>query len=260
MIIFLHGPDDYRRERKKKFYTEGFRKKYSNLGLGSFDLAENGSLGKLREFARSQSIFELRKLALVENAFEGESGGAARLFKELIRESKTTAIISGAKKPEDGFEFLLEKPVLNQRFDFLSGAEWLSYVKLLAKEARVELSPSAAELLAGVYRGNTWGLTTEFQKIASLKTGLVEKRDLGKLGLEVRPDYWSLMGGLRGREVRRRLWALERLFGLGEPTPKIFNILAAGSGAQIPRFAAYDIAVKSGRLDYEEALLDFAIS
>jgi len=45
-----------------------------------------------------------------------------------------------------------------------------------------------------------------------------------------------------------------------DPAAKIFNILAAQAGEKIPRMADYDIAVKSGKLDYEEVLLDLAIS
>ena len=69
MIIFLHGLDDYRREQRKRWYVEEFKKKYSGLSVGGFDLLGDGALEKLKAFLRSESVLGAQKPSLLENIF-----------------------------------------------------------------------------------------------------------------------------------------------------------------------------------------------
>jgi hypothetical protein len=128
--------------------------------------------------------------------------------------------------------------------------------------------------LATIYAGNSWALVTELEKLSALKAGgaeahtagrtgsgaaTIEKKDLDALDLEAAPDYWALLNGMKSFDVRTRLYALEKLFAINDPPPKIFNILAGQAGPKTPRMAEYDLAIKSGKLEYEEALLDLIL-
>ena len=62
--------------------------------------------------------------------------------------------------------------------------------------------------------------------------------------------------------MSRRLVDLEILFGHQEEPVKIFNILATSylnTVFSLQKLADYDAAIKSGKLDYEEALVDLAL-
>jgi len=269
MIIFLYGPDDWRREQKKRSIVADFKNKYSAFGLGFFDFLKEDELVKFQEFARGQSIFGGLKLAVLENIFLEESKeGMARELKNLLSDKNTNILVSEKEEPPKVLDFLAKKPVLSQRFDYLRGRDWASFIKSKAKEFGVSLTDSALELLAQIYQGNTWGLVTELEKISLLKSGIVDRKNLESVDLEARPDFWLLLDALRGYDISRRFIALERVFAQNEPLPKIFNILASQwrfDGAhrereKIPQFAEYDLMVKSGKLDYEEALLDLVIS
>lgn len=263
MIIFLYGPDDYRRAQKKKGIIAEFRKKHSERGLGFFDLEAEGGIASLSEFVRNQSIFDTAKLAVVENAFELEAKNLAKVLEPLAGEKNTTILLAEHDKPLKALAFLLEKPSLAQKFENLVGAELDAFIEAEAKQSGFKLAPEAARLLAAVYANNSWGLVTELQKLGGLKSsrgGVVAKADLDALSLEAAPDYWALLNGLKSYDARTRLATLERLFAVNEPAAKVFNILAAQAGEKIPRMAEYDLAVKSGKLDYEEVLLDLAIS
>jgi DNA polymerase III delta subunit len=265
MLIFLYGPDDFRRIQKKKDIGAEFQKKHSNLGLGSFDLEVEGSADRLLEFARSQSIFESAKLAIAENAFEMEAGKLAKLLKPLVALQGTTVLLSEHDKPVKALAFLLEKPSLSQKFEILQGTELQYFIQEQAKRFGVKLAPAAAQFLGTVYAGNSWALVTELQKLSALAWGgksgnrTIEKSDLDNLDLEVAPDYWALLNGMKSIDTHTRLYALEKLFSMSDPAPKLFNILAAQAGAKTPRMADYDLMVKSGKLDYEEALLELTL-
>lgn len=262
MIIFLHGPDDFRRERRKKWYIAEFDKKYSGLSRAVFDIAEAGAADELKAFLRGGSLFEPKKLAVVENLCDAEETVLDKelppLFARLIGDKSTIALFSEKKSPAKKLAFLEEKAEKYEEFKYLSGSEWLAFVKSEAKRRGARPDEGAAKLLAGIYQWNTWGLETELEKLAGCK-GAVSLKVLESLDLELLPDYWSVFNGLRSADLNKRLWALEKMFCKNEPAPKIFNILASQWREKIPQFAAYDLAVKSGKLEYEEILLDLAI-
>ena len=123
------------------------------------------------------------------------------------------------------------------------------------------------QFLADVYQGNNWGVITELQKLASFAGGTdganaapIDKKDLNVFDLEIAPNYWGLMNGLKSYDLKNRLYAFESMLALGDPAAKIFNILASQWQEKIPHMAEYDLAVKSGKVDYEEALVDLLIS
>jgi DNA polymerase III delta subunit len=269
MIVFLYGPDDYRRIQKEHALIAEFQKKHGPLGLVYFDMEADDAAATLTEFARNQSIFDPSKLAVLENAFEFEPAALAKILKPLAGLAGTTILISEKDKPVKALAFLLEKPALSQKFEALAGAEWFSFIKEEANRLGVRLADTAALFLGNVYAGNSWALVTELQKLAGFKAksgtaagaaAVIEKRDLDAFDLEVAPNYWMLLNGMKSFDARTRLATLEKLFALNDPPPKIFNILAAQAGQNTPRMAEYDLMVKTGKLDYEEVLVDLAIS
>ncbi len=272
MIIFLYGPDDYRREEKKRWYIKEFEKKYSALSVRTFDFAEEGkdTLEEFRGFARAQPLFsavggsasggESKKLAILENLYEADEEKIKDVLHEIVAKKDTIVLCSEKGKPNKALDFLIEKPTATaEKFEFLTGYEWEIFARGRAKKLGLEFSDFAFKFLAAVYQNNTWGLVTELEKIRNLKSGIIDKKDLADLDLEIAPDYWALFGGLKSQDLKTRIAALEKLFAIGDPPPKIFNILASGWRERVPQMAEYDLKVKSGKLDYEEVLVDLAI-
>jgi DNA polymerase III delta subunit len=261
MIIFLYGPDDYRRSEKKRTIIAEFTKKRSEIGLGIFDLEEKNALEPLGQFLRTQSIFETAKLAVLENAFELDAPRLAKLLRPFVEEKNITILIAEKDKPLKALAFLLDKPTISQKFEQLAGAEWVAFINAEAKKHGVKLTPAATQFLGTVYENNTWALITEIQKLAGFKNGaLVDKKDLDVFDLEVAPNYWGLLNGLKSYDMKHRLYAFEKMLATNDPPAKIFNILASQWQEKIPHMAEYDLAVKSGKVDYEEALVDLLIS
>ena len=90
--------------------------------------------------------------------------------------------------------------------------------------------------------------------------GVVDKKDLDIFDFEVAPNYWGLINGLKNFDIKNRLYAFEMMLAANDPPAKIFNILASQWQEKTPHMAEYDLAVKSGKVDYEEALVDLLIS
>ena len=254
MIIFLFGPDDYRRAQKKRDLTAGFLKKRSEQGIGVFDLAEDGAFAKFQESLTSQPLFESAKFIILENAFEIEPGLFGKTILPFAENATTTLLISEREKPVKALAFLMKKPVLTQEFKDLTGAFFERFAVLEAEKNGVSFDAGAARHLAAVFAGDSWALATEIQKISALKSNIT-KKDLDALGLEIAPAYWPMLMGVRSQDMRNRFAALEALLASGDPPPKIFNILASQWREKTREMAEYDFAVKSGKLEYDDALL-----
>jgi len=65
-----------------------------------------------------------------------------------------------------------------------------------------------------------------------------------------------------GKTIKERLSALELFLGdRGDDPARVFNSIAyrLGSAGEAEKFANYDVAIKSGKLEYEEILLEIAL-
>jgi DNA polymerase III delta subunit len=255
MLIFLYGPDDYRRLQKKRDVIAEFRKKRSDLGLGVFDMTAKDWRDGFDEFSRSQSLFESAKLAVLENAFEMEAKPLAAFLKPFADDKSITLLLSEREKPVKALGLLLEKPTIAQKFENLEGADLIAFIATEVKKNGAKIMPSAAQFLATVYAGNSWGLATELQKLSAFRS-TIERKDLDEFDLEAAPNYWMLLNGLKSYDARTRLSTLEKLLAMNDPAAKIFNILASQWKEKTAEMAEFDFAVKSGKLEYEEALLD----
>lgn len=272
MIIFLYGSDDYRREEKKRELIAEFKKKHSGLGLGFFDFSEESAaprqegteertLAEFRNFVSNQSIFEPVKLAVLSGVFGIQDKKFTEEIKKLAGDKAVTLLISEPGEPPKAFDFLADKKkYLVQEFSLLKDAAWRTFVKREAKKLGVELAPAAFDFLAAAYEGDTWRLITELQKLSLASRREIRQEDLERLDILLTPDFWETMQNLKSPNLAKRLATLEKLFAMNEPAGKIFNILAYQLPGKSPRFAAYDLAVKSGRCDYEEVLVDLLIS
>ncbi|MBI4094738.1 MAG: hypothetical protein HY435_00910 [Candidatus Liptonbacteria bacterium] len=262
MIIALYGPDDFRRRQKEKFYIAEFAKKHSGIGVGRFDFSEEGALEKFQNFVKNRSIFEPYKLTVLGSLFEAPEAVLREMAKELkalADVKEITILISEEKTALKELNTVLKKAFSTEKFEYLEGEEWEKFVKSEVKNLSIALSDSAVKFLAQAYQGDTWRLVTEIQKISFLDKKTIEKSDLEKLDIEITPNFWNLLHGLKSRDLKERLISLDGVLDQNEPAAKVFNILAYQWPEKLGDFADYDVAVKSGKMDYEEALVDLII-
>ncbi len=260
MVIFLYGQDGFRRIARKKLYAEEFGRRHPGGASEHIDGAIDGASEKLLSLARLQSLFYKDKLVFLEHAYEIPAKELARLLGPLVENRHTTVLIEEDKKPEKALGFLLKPPVITKTFDYLEGAEWKRFVSEEAARAGVSLEDGALNFLSEIYAKDSWGLATELQKLSLCGKEKISHDDLEALGHESAPFYWSLVNGLKSSSRGERLRALQELLATGDPAAKIFNLLSALWPAKIALFAAYDSAIKMGKMDYEEALADLATS
>ncbi|MBI2035380.1 MAG: hypothetical protein HYT12_01710 [Candidatus Liptonbacteria bacterium] len=269
MIITLYGPDSYRRKIKLDSLVSEYLQKRQSMAYGLFDLAgddlssgdEEGNFQKFAEFLKTPSLFQSAKLAVLKNPFSFENQAKLKkIMKELILRDVNLIISDSTRSIKKEFDFLKEKPNVSQIFDKLSGPELAHFIKEAAKEKEVVLQDGAVKFLAAALPSDSWGIVNELAKLKF--TGIKKPIDVAVLkaaGLVPEEDFFSMVSGWLSRPIHSRLFSLEKIFYLKEETPKIFNILAYQDISKLRNFADYDVAIKSGKLDYDEVLLDLAL-
>ena len=256
MIVFLYGSDSYRRLSKERGVIEAYRKKHGALSSARFNFGEADDLNKFREFLANSSMFEPDKLAIVEDPFEAPAAELHDLLKPYLDGgAKTTVLISSDDNPPAKLAFLAKKPSRYQEFSVLGDKSLKTFINKEAASRGVKLKSEVLEGLAKAYGGDTWSIVTELDKLALMSEQKIEAKPA--------PNYYELINGLKyGRDPRIKLTALELILSDRRDEPRrVFNSLAykLRDPNEATILADYDVAVKSGKLDYEEVLLDLAL-
>lgn len=266
MIIFLYGPDSYRRQKKANSFIEKYRKEYSNLSLDYFDLELPDGLLRLKEFAGQLSIFDSKKLAILKNAFLSDVKDLREFLKKYLKVENLTILISEETLPQE-LKSLAAKAFLAEEFELLKGNKWEFFVKKEIEQRKINLSPQAAFFLSRTFEGDIWGLVNELGKIslfsAKKQIDTADLIGIGDYGYKS-PDIFSFMSAvIKNWPLPQKVVELEKLFIAGEEPLKIFNIMASLKWLPkdlIRKVADYDVMMKSGKVDCEEVLVDLALA
>ena len=171
------------------------------------------------------------------------------------------------KKPTKEFDFLIQKPVYYQEFRQLNAEGLAFFIKKEAEKRNLKFDPKAKEYLIRWQEQtnvDTLALVNELDKIAL--ADFPQPISVSSLELVVSFSYqekvFNLAGILAGQNsLKKKIVALEQLFIQKEPAAYAFNLLSyRASAGLLLKLADYDVSVKSGGLDYEEVLLDLALS
>ncbi len=271
MVYFFYGPDSYRRNEKLRSSIAEYRKKYPVSDILILDLEEGpGDWIKARDFLNQPSMFADSKVLVLKNSNEvpmAEGGKELiKILKSGIENPRVFVFISDAKKPLKAFSFLLEPPAKSQLFDELAGKFLEVFAKQEAARMGLDFEKDAWKFLLECFKGATersWVLVNEFRKISlSDFSRPIKLADLKKT---IGPALDDEVFGVAREIMWSRSWGgkiglLEKLLLQKKEPAHIFNSLAyLAKGKELIKMADYDVAIKSGNLEYEEALLDFIL-
>lgn len=270
MIIHLSGPDSYRRGEKLRELLAEYRKKCSPLDLLTVDLEDEPEAWlRARDFLAQPSMFvESKVLVVLQSGAAPEADGRAwaKILRAQIGTPKTFVIVSDQGGPRKAFAFLVEEAAVRQEFGELEGRVLEVFVRQKLSARHLTLTPDALKFFLGYLASasdRSARATTEIEKLAL--AGFASPVSLRDLDAAVfwlpREEVFKVTRALLvAGNVGERLTLLEELFARREAAPYIFNSLAyQARGVAAAVLADYDVAVKSGRLEYEEALTGFAL-
>lgn len=244
-----------------------YKKKNSSIDMFVVDLEdEPDDWRKARDFLNQPSMFVDVKLALIKESGLEEKEWVKAL-KAYVDNQKIFIVISDRDKPKKQFGFLTKEPVVFQEFKELEGEGIKTFLQKEAANLSLKFETAALHFLC-LYISSSVSRSilahNELEKISLAKLsqpiGLASLRSIIKWNKKEAPFYMS-RDIVASTDFRKKLSALEKLFLQKEAPAYIFNLLASQTrGASALKFADYDISIKSGGLDYEEALTEFVLS
>jgi hypothetical protein len=254
MIFYLYGPDTYRRNQVlRETIRNNYEKKHSGLTVREFSFEQDEALENLTSFLSAGSLFDTTKLVILTEPEEAKPKALANLLNEHADDKNNTIVVVADKKLTKEFAFLLEKPSKAQEFIPLDRPHMLSFLKKEAERLGfMDADAKTLNSLVDAYGDDTWSAVTELESIAHGK-----KFEAPQLV----PDFFPLIQGIKGGgAVSRQLGALHHLLEHHDAA-MVFNMIASMSDASTKmQMADYDVAIKSGKMDYPEVLLDLILS
>ncbi|RMD61771.1 hypothetical protein D6833_07790 [Candidatus Parcubacteria bacterium] len=259
MIVILTGPDSYRRGKRRRELFAAFHAQFPGAAEMSVDDATEDAFEQAHAFLRTGGLFSPAK-ALLLRALPFSKEQLHTLLREADKEKSLLFCISLAAVPVQHQQLVRGSAYRHEKFPVLRGAAWRAFIQEEAAQRGLLLTDEALRFLALAYVGESWMVATELEKLRYAGKATIT---LGDIGGRYSYDAASLPRLLRSiafpAPLRERVSALEQLFASGESAVKIFHLLAYYNKSRIHEFARYDVAVKSGKLEYEEALVYLAL-
>ena len=265
MIIFLYGKDSYRRKEKEKEIIELYRKKHQYFDFQKFDFLEDKekkSFICLKDFLNQTSLFGYFKLALVHNFFNYSEQELIKLIKNELNKEKDTLIISNKDCPKKFESLLLKKPVISQRFGDLTSEKLAFFIRKESQKRDITLSPKAVKFLIQISQyfeqEKSWFIVKELEKLSLLGTDLDFNNILSSYSGSIKENIFYLINKINPeRDFKRSIVSSEKISSQID-WAYFFNLLAYQKKFML-KLSDYDCLIKSGKMDYEIAVLDFIL-
>ncbi len=267
MIIYLYGPDSLRRLNKLEELVAVVRLKNPKTEEMEIDMEENADAwSDARDFANQQSIFGGTKIITVKEAATCEEKEWITFLRGMASRDDAYLFISNRAKPVKAFDFLLKGPTEHHAFEELAGRGLSDFVEAEIAKRSISFSGEALRFflsfLSREASNRSWTAAQEIEKASLLGKREIAVGDL--LAISVFPEsdeVWRLSRQiLSAPRWVEKIPILEKLFLQGADPSYIFNSLAfSATGRDVLKLSDYDVLIKSGKLDFPEALLGFVL-
>ncbi|MBI2054718.1 MAG: hypothetical protein HYT39_01310 [Candidatus Sungbacteria bacterium] len=172
MIYILYGQDSFRsRQKLREIIAEYQKKNEGTLDLHRFD-AETDDPREIAEAGKSQSLFQKKKLVVIERPSVNWEK-LARVLKPVLKdwaEDKNVFVIfwdNAAGKDFNAFLKVVEPHAeKTQEYKQMSPGEVLRWFSEYIKDRKLGLSAENARELLAKYSQDTWQLVNEAEKVA----------------------------------------------------------------------------------------------
>lgn len=295
MIILLHGSDSYRRSKRLSYWIDVFKEKYptaqiENFALGPIEKKEFAlqEFLRFREFCGTISMFADKKLAVLEGLWDTDSKrgkksdesakerdylALSKAFRDFLKaqldKKDAIILINSEKAPPANFAFIKGKAVTIEKINELDKEELKSYIKNRAKELGAHIDEASINFLINFFQSDLWAIITEIERLRWFyplgKSISIDMNVLKKAGdyFEAEDIFSFINSLIYPSNLGKKLSIWQNLLLNREEPVKVFNIMQSLnylSPQLLERLADYDIMVKSGKMEYDDVLLDLIIN
>jgi DNA polymerase III subunit delta len=266
MVIVLHGPDAYRRDRRLKVLREAFQQKYDPAGTSVTRIdGSESTADDLQCVTASAGLFAEKRFVILTNPFAMKADDQETFIEILPSVSEDTilcVVCDALPTKKSALKNALKKAKTVEEFTPLSVQDAGAFVDAELKQYDgVTIEPMARQLLAERLHGNTWQLALTLKTAGGgagadgaadatgtkkLITVSITEEALGEASPE---NFFGLTDALGARNIGRTLELLQTHVADGAAIQLLLTIigkhlmflrvLAVNPSAKIPGVHPY---------------------
>ena len=227
MIITLYGEDTFRSRQKLIEIVEEYKVKHkTGLNLSRFD--SNFDFDKIKERIESVSMFDEKKLIVLENALNNKIFSDE--FLKYIKKNKlkdnqevVVVIYHGDKLSNAPF---LRQSSMFEEFKPLLGNDLINWLKKKADENKADIDQISLRKLTDYIGNDLWQLNNELNKLISYKGGeKINESDIDLLiKSKVDTDIFKTLDALAKRDRKTAFRLLHEHLEKGENEIYLFSM------------------------------------
>jgi len=228
-FVLLYGPDDYRRDSRRRFFVQAFREKYPDGEVESFDVKSDFT--ELSNAVLTPNLFGGRRLLISEGFWTPENFERAEKekFFEALDTSTDLTLVSvepTLDKRKKSTKWFL-KNTKAENFEHLSEGEILRWIEQTANAQAIAIGRPEAQALLKRCGENLHNLSQELQKLSLMAEDGVITKDLIEEHTLAHPKVilWDFLADLSNKRARPALTKFRSLRQNGESTHYVFSML-----------------------------------
>jgi len=230
MLILLYGEDNYRLRQKLKEIKESYQAKHkSGLSLAFFREGES-DLDKIREKVEAVSMFDEKKLIVLEDLFQNKD--FQENFFDYAKERKLKddedVVIVVCHEDKLAVSRIKNKFSMIEEFSLLRGPALTSWAKKEFKKNEAEINSEAFKKLIAYVGNDLWRLSGEINKLVNYRGGEEIKEEdidlLVKANLDA--NIFKTLDALAQRDKKTALWLIHKHLERGDNEMYLLSMLA----------------------------------
>jgi len=230
MLILLYGEDNYRLRQKLKEIKESYQAKHkSGLSLAFFREGES-DLDKIREKVEAVSMFDEKKLIVLEDLFQNKDfrEDFFNYAKERKLKDDEDVVIVVCHEDKLAVSRIKNKFSMIEEFSLLSGPALTSWAKKEFKKNEAEINSEAFKKLIAYVGNDLWRLSGEINKLVNYRGGEEIKEEdidlLVKANLDA--NIFKTLDALAQRDKKTALWLIHEHLERGDNEMYLLSMLA----------------------------------
>jgi DNA polymerase-3 subunit delta len=228
MLILLYGEDTFRSRQKLKEIVDQYRLKHQS-GLDLIYLKKGDlDFDKVRRKIESVSMFNEKKLVIIEDAFNDtvfQENFLKYLRRSKLKENQNIVVVfyQAGKLTLGAFKNQIN---MKEEFRPLEGNNLINWLKKQSAQNGASLEPEATKKLIAYVGNNLWQLNNELNKLASYKTNqVITERDVDlmvRAKLDV--NIFKTLDALAQRDKKTAFRLLHKHLSQGENAIYLFTM------------------------------------
>jgi len=228
MIILLYGEDTFRLRQKLIEVIEEYKVKHkTGLNLARFD-ENNLDIDKIKEKIESVSMFDEKKLIILENALKNKI--FLEEFLKYIKKNKIKddqdIIVVIYQEGKLTRPSLMRQVSMFEEFKLLLGNDLVNWLKKQVNKNKADINPEALRKLIAYVGSDLWQLNNELNKLMSYKTEQsINEEDIDLLvKSKIDTDIFKTLDALAKRDKKTAFRLLHEHLEKGENEIYLFSM------------------------------------